>query len=573
MKAQRRLASLQWMSLILGLWALVAIGFAALYLPEALAAGGRGSLGYDAAPAKLGRIVAHRLTTFEANSPLPAAGVAIGDLVVDPPRGRLREHELIVLKIAHEGQLRTVSMRAGPAVTSATGDADLIFETALGLFATVLGALLVVRRRRDEAALSLGSALFAAAAGLIALLPPVGALGAAIQLWYATCLPLFLLLLTLVAHFMASDSGRSDRLPARGRVALALVLMLWIVWIGPYLFGYAVPAEAFMLRHVQTAVQGFALLVCALAFYHTWRRVEAEQRERLRWLFVGFGAGLFGLALTIISGAVGLNADQALIVSICADLSATAALCVIAYAILRQRVMDVGFAINRAIVYGVLTGAMLIAVGIGEWLVDHVLEFEQRQESRLIDAALALGVFLFFHRFLHWVSHAVEKMLFRSWHTRSAALEHFLTMSEHYTDADALTTALLEALDTYTESVGSALYAEDTDGKFVLHRATLAEASRMFEPNDTVIVHLKADYGRALAISPSAKRHARAWLFPLARRSHLLGFVLLGAKRSRDVYRPDEIERVSRAVRQVGFDLHALRLEQGVNRAKAIAAC
>jgi hypothetical protein len=60
-----------------------------------------------------------------------------------------------------------------------------------------------------------------------------------------------------------------------------------------------------------------------------------------------------------------------------------------------------------------------------------------------------------------------------------------------------------------------------------------------------------------------------SWFFPLARRGKLVAFVRLGEKRNRDVYRPDQIERVARAVRQVGFDLYALRLEQTASKAVA----
>ncbi len=59
---------------------------------------------------------------------------------------------------------------------------------------------------------------------------------------------------------------------------------------------------------------------------------------------------------------------------------------------------------------------------------------------------------------------------------------------------------------------------------------------------------------------------------PLTRQGELAGFVRLGAKRSQDVYRPDQVDRVARAVRQVGFDLYALRPEQAAGRAGVRAA-
>jgi hypothetical protein len=205
---------------------------------------------------------------------------------------------------------------------------------------------------------------------------------------------------------------------------------------------------------------------------------------------------------------------------------------------------------------------MLVGFGIVEWLVDHVLEFEQRKNSGLIDGALALGVFLVFHRLQHSIAHTVQHVFFRSWHVRSEALDRFLHTSEHFTDPGALAKALLEALDAYTESVGSALYGRDSQGRFVLAHATLPGAAPMLGANDRVVVKLKAAPTAPLLLDAQKERSAENWAFPLARRGEVIGFVRLGEKRNLDVYRPDQIERVSRAVRQVGFDLYALRLEQ-----------
>ena len=86
-------------------------------------------------------------------------------------------------------------------------------------------------------------------------------------------------------------------------------------------------------------------------------------------------------------------------------------------------------------------------------------------------------------------------------------------------------------------------------------QSTLADAAPAFGANDTIVVQLNASHGKPL-------HQDENWFFPLARRGKLAGFLRLGGKRSRDVYRRDQVERVSRAVRQVGFDLYALRLEQ-----------
>ncbi len=53
-----------------------------------------------------------------------------------------------------------------------------------------------------------------------------------------------------------------------------------------------------------------------------------------------------------------------------------------------------------------------------------------------------------------------------------------------------------------------------------------------------------------------------ALVAPMVNRNEVMGVVLLGPKPSGLSYRPDEIELVGWASRQVGLDLHALKVEQ-----------
>jgi len=49
---------------------------------------------------------------------------------------------------------------------------------------------------------------------------------------------------------------------------------------------------------------------------------------------------------------------------------------------------------------------------------------------------------------------------------------------------------------------------------------------------------------------------------PMVNRNRVIGVALLGAKPDDMDYRPDEIELIDWATRQVGLDLHALKVEQ-----------
>ena len=383
-----------------------------------------------------------------------------------------------------------------------------LFEGALSVLALLLASILIVRRWRDPAALALASALLVGAAGLSPMQPPPGVLGAVVIVWFNIGLPTALIMLIWVALLMAPTQGRAYRWIARCCIGLTVALVLWTIVAAWYFLGNALPGAQFIVSRLRPTIQTLGLALCVVAYIRAWRLVEAGQRERLRWLFLGLASGVLSVGFTVATFVADSSVQTFLIVSFVADALAAAALVILAYAILGQRVTDVGFAINRAI------------------------------------------------------ARAVQHVFFRSWHVRSEALDRFLETSEHFTDPGALAHALLEALDAYTESVGSALYGRDSQGRFVLTHTTLPGAASMLGANDLMVVKLRASPTKPLLLDAPTQRNVENWAFPLARRGELIGFVRIGEKRNLDVYRPDQIERVSRTVRRVGFDLYALRLEQ-----------
>ena len=97
-----------------------------------------------------------------------------------------------------------------------------------------------------------------------------------------------------------------------------------------------------------------------------------------------------------------------------------------AYAILKHRVLDLGFALNRTLVYAAVSAILVGAFALAEWAIDHVLTIQGRETNALIDAAIALAVSLTFHPVRRFVEHAIELLFFRSWQEKAAALRKFV---------------------------------------------------------------------------------------------------------------------------------------------------
>ncbi|MES2315908.1 MAG: GAF domain-containing protein [Pseudomonadota bacterium] len=60
-------------------------------------------------------------------------------------------------------------------------------------------------------------------------------------------------------------------------------------------------------------------------------------------------------------------------------------------------------------------------------------------------------------------------------------------------------------------------------------------------------------------------------VLPMSHRGALNGFVLVGARRNGEPFRPDELDVLGFAAHQVGLDLHALRVELLEGRVRELA--
>jgi len=563
MTSQSLLRLWQVATLVIAMLAVATLALGLANAPRIVVPGTEGFLGYDAAPAAYNGVSAHRITGFEPGSPLPSAGVVKGDLVVDPPRGRFLVGETVKLQIAHERTVSSIEVRAARIDKLATPVENAI-DFCLGIFVLVLGSTIALRRRRDLGALVLAIVFFLAVGGLSPNPLPAGPVARCMILWQSTCA---LLSLPLLAYFsLVFESGYQSRARSwilRGVVGIVGAVGVWVAATAPYFFGWVWVSPEILIAAAFPTLQFAGVVLCVVAFSDTWRHVEAERRERLRWLFVGFALTLanFCILAAFSYGVFSYTSTTALAINVATDSVATITLLILTYAILRHRVIDVGFAINRALVFAAFTGLLLVSFGIVEWVVNHFVRFQSRERNVLLDGIIALALFLAFHRVRHWIETLVERVFFRSWHLKEAALERFLEKAPHFSQPDALAEALIAAVDAYAGCRGSGIYQRDESGRFILGRSTLGELPSELGADAEVIVEMKA-FRAPVYLGNRIALASAALALPMVRRSELVGFLAVGRKIEREVYRPDEIDNLARAVRQVGFDLYALRLEQ-----------
>lgn len=494
-------------------------------------------------------------------SPLDRAGVVSGDkLRFDPvydylrfrragetasfviDRGGLRSAKTVVA-VAREGQPDWESVRF-----------------SLGnLIPTIFGAFIIWRSRRRAVALLLGAALVTFGPPSLSAMMWEGGRGT--FLFFATLnraciISVAVFLLAFAMKFVDQTvTPISRRQWIAFGVYAALNVVLLIAWCITSYTATSLPLIGDTTLLV--SLVGYVGFAASLRYLMLgWQRSEKTQRER----FALFLAGVAALVVSqILSFIVFLQLDLAFTAShpllIVAELlSGVVAPLLLTHAILRHRIFDLGFILNRTLVFGAVSAILLVAFGLIEWGVEHIVTIEGREQNALVDAAIALGVYLVFHRFRHATEHGVERFFFRDWHANEARFRRSIINAGFITEPAPLIAAATSAFQLFSGAHAS-IYMKNDAGDYAS-----ADGAEILDRNCSIVVEMRAE--------PVAHRldgRDPTWAdmaLPMTLRNDLLGCVLLGPKGGESDYRADEVEVLMWAARQVGLDLHALTVDR-----------
>lgn len=296
-----------------------------------------------------------------------------------------------------------------------------------------------------------------------------------------------------------------------------------------------------------------------------WKNSARELQKRFLLLAVASaGVVVAQVAPTVLNFGLGMSGDQMFshpFMWVAYVGSGIVAPAFFAYAIVRHRVFDLGFVLNRTLVYGAVSVILLVSFGLLEWLADHVVRIQGRETNAALDAGMALGVFLTFHRVRDAVEHGVERLFFRSWQANEAALSRFVKTAGFIARPQALVQAFAGELARFTGGADAAVYLKAEDGDYRLAVGAEGLASPVVDADEPAVVVLRA--GRApLEPEEAGSAMTAALAVPMMNRAEVIGFALVGPKPAGLSYRPDEIAALAHAADQVGLDLYGLKVEQ-----------
>ena len=270
------------------------------------------------------------------------------------------------------------------------------------------------------------------------------------------------------------------------------------------------------------------------------------RRTRLVWTAASLAA-YFALFLT--SGLLqSLNASFALIAVNIGNVAQFVAPLGLTYALLNRRLLDVGFALNRAAVY---TGVSIVIVGffvLAEWALSEWLRDASHTTNLAVSAALALLLGLSV-RFVHArVDRILDTVFFRKRHEDERAIRTLAHEVAYITDAGTILQRTVATLERHADASFVTLALDDGHG----HYGDVDE-------NDPAIVALRA-WRKTLDLHTVETNLTGDFAYPMIARGRLVGALVLGPKRSGDSYAPDESDAIAQLAQGVGSALDALAL-------------
>ncbi len=331
---------------------------------------------------------------------------------------------------------------------------------------------------------------------------------------------------------------------------LVAALGIWAVYAG-YVTARSLPPWAVVIGSYPWV---YYVVAITTAFWIANVRAQGTDRSRVRWVSVVLGVGFSGIVaeLTLL---VVAHVQAGWIAFL--TLTMVALPFGLGYAIVRHRVVDIGFVINRALVFGGVSGVVIVAFIVLEWALSTVFVKFSHVTSTSLELMLAL-VLGFSLRGIHSrVDAFIDDLFFRSRHENERALKRFAREVAYVTEPRVAVARTHAELTSRTGAVAVAVYVVTGREAVRVDPAESAATDRV-DVDDPALVRMRATR-LPVALADVASAFAGYHAFPMTVHDAVTGAVVLGAKSNGETYAPDEIVTVETVVLALGNALDALQ--------------
>lgn len=347
-----------------------------------------------------------------------------------------------------------------------------------------------------------------------------------------------------VAITIIVGDGTPDR-----TVGIAPLVATLTLWFDPTVFlgaAWTIPVDA-------TVLAGALCSVLAIT------AARGAERQRAVWLLVPLAVFYFVLESTTVAFHF-LDYAGLLVMGQTYSIVAIVTPLVLTYAALNRRLIDVGFVLNRTVVFAIVSTIVIGAFVLVEWAAGAWLVNASHTTSVIVAmvVALALGLSL---RYIHaMVDRSVDRVLFRKRHEDESALWRFAHESGYVTDAATLIERAISTVRRHTAASFADIFVRNGLSAYAPASGKHVEV----DENDPAVVALRA-WNKAVdlhGIDGSALPGEFA--FPMMSRGRLIGALVCGPKQDGEAYAPDESAALVALARSLGGTLDILESKDGV---------
>jgi hypothetical protein len=507
-----------------------------------------------------------QVTSVDKDSPAARAGIRKGDIISYGSTALQRAR----VTYATPGSQVTIGVNGRP-VTLTTRHTPPLFSyilvpLAIRLAFLSVAALLAWRRPEDPAARPLVAFLFCY--GLVISLDSGVLSTPLLSLVVLFLINTVLLLLgtAAAARFAARfPSGQAKPLPRRLAIIAQILAVAGAIAIVAGTFLTNSSRSVSILTASILGDFGIIALLVVATLIVAYVQGEREERQRRRWVFLLLGVALAAALVDLISW----NTIRSRAIDNVSLLAIGLLPFGLAYVILRHRVIDVGFVLNRAVVY---TGVSVVIVAVFV-IVETLLSKYVEQTSHIGSIAVQLFVALvlgFSVRAIHSrVDRFFDAVLFRERHEAEAAIRFFAHDASYITDRDVLVSRCVKTIERYAKARGAGVWTAQSP----TYRAAAStfESSPIVEENDPALVAMRARRV-VVELRDSDSQLPGALAFPMIVRGELLGVLLCGPKTDDETYAPDERDALANLASSVGHALDAIQVRELRRRLDELAA-
>jgi hypothetical protein len=305
-------------------------------------------------------------------------------------------------------------------------------------------------------------------------------------------------------------------------------------------------------------------LVIVAACIVALRNARPDDRARVGIVFASMMIGGVGYAINMI---VFHHTGDFVLFILYANASIVLVPLAVAYSILRHRVFDINFVLNRTIVYALTSALVLVGLAAMEFAAERYLTELTRVEGIALQFMIALGVIIG-ARILHdRVDKFVDSVLFRARHQQETALRRFATTVQFFTAQAPLIRDTVSALERFGRVQGAAVYLASGRSLDCVE-STYARAAEKIDENDLAFVELRA-HREALQIHGTQTAFAGERLYPMYLSGRLIGVLSAGQRENGEQMPPDINEAIERVASAVASALTAIETDR-IREEKAV---